>query len=95
MEFAVDSPAIGDPDCSSIDPKRVSLASEEYSSQDCLKENSYFVFIARTLQLWTARLSDTDRDARLGRTMSLISPFSSSTPRKTAFHSKLSEIEES
>src|ERR1700694_1790120 len=27
--------------------------------------------------------------------MSLISPFSSSTPRKTAFHSKLSEIEES
>ena len=27
--------------------------------------------------------------------MSLISPFSSSTPRKTAFHSKLSEIEKS
>jgi len=27
--------------------------------------------------------------------MSLISPFASSTPRKTAFHSKLSEIEKS
>ncbi len=27
--------------------------------------------------------------------MSLISPFSTSRPRKTAFHSKLSEIEES
>ena len=27
--------------------------------------------------------------------MSLISPFSSSTPRKTAFHSKLSEIDKS
>jgi hypothetical protein len=41
MEFAVDRSAIGDPDCGSIDPKRVSLASQEYSSQDCLKENSY------------------------------------------------------
>jgi len=41
MEFAVDSSAIGDPDRSAIDRKNVSPASQEYSSQDCLKENSY------------------------------------------------------
>jgi hypothetical protein len=40
-------------------------------------------------------MSDIGRDARLGRTISLISPFSSSRPWKSAFHPKLSEIEAS
>jgi hypothetical protein len=40
-EFGVDSSAIDDPDCSSTDPNKVSMASQEDSSQDCPKENSY------------------------------------------------------
>ena len=40
MEFAVKSSSIGDPDCSANDLKRVSLASQENSSQDCPKVNS-------------------------------------------------------
>jgi hypothetical protein len=41
MEFAVDRSAINDPDCNPTDPKTVSMASQEDSSQDCPKENSY------------------------------------------------------
>jgi hypothetical protein len=44
------------------------------------------------METQTARMSDIGRDARLGRTISLISPFSSSRPWKTTFHCKLSEI---
>jgi hypothetical protein len=47
MEYAVTSTCIGDPDCRASDLKRandlkkVSLASQENSSQDCPKANSY------------------------------------------------------
>src|SRR2546427_12276228 len=43
MEFAVDRSAINDPDCNPTDPKTVSMASQEDSSQDCPKENSYSI----------------------------------------------------
>jgi hypothetical protein len=41
------------------------------------------------------RKSDIGRDAGLGRSVSLPSPFTSARPWKTAFHYKPSEIEES
>jgi hypothetical protein len=54
-----------------------------------------FVFIAHKVLGIDGEKERHRPDTGLGRAASLLSPFSSCSPWKTAFHSTLSEIEES